>query len=51
MKKIYSTDKKIVEYEEFYRKENGIVIRYWRNKGDKTWRGEPTVLKEVPYKV
>lgn len=40
---------KKVRLEVFYRKEDGIVIRYWRYEGEKNWRGETTVYKEVPY--
>ena len=42
---------KKVRIEEFYRKEDGIVIHYWRYGGEKDWRGETTPYEEVPYKL
>ena len=42
---------KEIKIEEFYRKEDGIVIRYWRYKGDKDWLGETTCYAEVPYNM
>lgn len=35
--------------EEYYKKENGKVYRYWRFAGNKQWYKKLTGLKEVPY--
>jgi hypothetical protein len=42
---------KTVIIEEFYKKEEGVVFRYWRYAGEKEWVKEQTTYREKPYVI